>query len=63
MIDTSMNPGGDAAIAAGCTCPCLDNAHGQGWMGQGGRFWVRLDCPLHGEHKSQSYTHNSKDVA
>lgn len=27
------NPGSDEAIAAGCRCPVLDNAHGRGWMG------------------------------
>ena len=28
-----MNPGSDEAIAAGCTCPVIDNGHGRGYMG------------------------------
>lgn len=43
-------PGSDAAVALGCTCPVIDNAHGAGRGGDGPRFgWViSLDCPLHG---------------
>ena len=46
------NPGSDAAIAAGCRCPVMDNAHGRGmYEDEDGRpvFVRRLDCPLHGE--------------
>lgn len=44
------NPGSDAAIKMGCTCPVLDNAHGRGIMGEE-RFGFLMDeyCPLHGE--------------
>lgn len=44
------NPGSDEAIALGCTCPVMDNAHGDGIDdGEGGRlFWKRAGCPLHG---------------
>lgn len=38
-------PGSDAALALGCRCPVLDNAHGRGVEG---RFWMSADCPLHG---------------
>lgn len=41
-----MNPGSDEAIEAGCTCPVLDNAHGEG-RGDG-TFWISGDCPIHG---------------
>lgn len=50
---SAPNPGSRKAIAQGCTCPVLDNAHGRGaW---GGRrddnghllFWRNADCPLH----------------
>lgn len=50
-----MNPGSDKAIAAGCTCPVLDNAHGKGLQGwpdskrSEAAFWISDDCPLHGE--------------
>lgn len=39
-------PGSDAAIAEGCTCPVLDNAHGAG-IG-GGLWWIDSECPMHG---------------
>lgn len=57
MLDLKKNslpPGSDEAIAAGCVCPVLDNAHGKGYMGgvkdENGEIvyilsWV---CPLHG---------------
>lgn len=41
-------PGSDAAIAAGCLCPVLDNAHGRGWLGQEGVYCHSGDCPIHG---------------
>ena len=46
-------PGSDEAISLGCTCPVLDNAHGQGFPWQGGTsFWIAEGCPLH--HKEFS---------
>lgn len=42
---TPPNPGSDAAIDAGCTCPVLDNAHGRG---VNGLYWIAANCPLHG---------------
>jgi len=41
------NPGSREAIAAGCTCPVLDNAHGKGYMGVAGTYVYRLGCPVH----------------
>ena len=56
--DTSadLRPGSDEAIAAGCKCPVLDNAHGKGWLGMGGVYVMREDCPIHGriEHTEAS---------
>lgn len=54
----TTNPGSDAAIKAGCTCPVLDNAHGKGYLG-GVRnrdtgeimFVYNLACPVHKEPK------------
>jgi hypothetical protein len=55
------NPGSDAAIAAGCTCPVLDNGHGAGagWPDDigptfecGPVFWITEDCPLHGSQSA-----------
>jgi len=40
------NPGSDAALTAGCTCPVIDNCHGKGF-GPDPRFWVSGGCPLH----------------
>ncbi len=42
------NPGSDEAIAQGCTCPVLDNAHGRGYMGISNVFVWSEKCPLHG---------------
>jgi len=42
------NPGSDAALKQGCTCPVLDNGRGIGFVVDGERqFWVNGDCPLH----------------
>lgn len=38
-------PGSDAALALGCACGVLDNAHGNGIDG---RFVMSAGCPLHG---------------
>lgn len=50
----SLPPGSDEAIAAGCVCPVLDNAHGKGYMGgakdENGEtvYILSWACPLHG---------------
>lgn len=43
-------PGSDEAIADGCKCPVLNNGHGRGHLGEGGKFgwWVNENCPIHG---------------
>jgi hypothetical protein len=43
-----LNPGSDAALAAGCRCPVMDNNRGRGYLGQAGVFVMMADCPLHG---------------
>lgn len=51
------NPGSDEAIAAGCKCPVLDNAHGRGYLGgvkdeRGQTVYVyNFDCPVHAKEK------------
>lgn len=42
------NPGSREALALGCTCAVLDNAHGYGYMGNPGTFCITADCPIHG---------------
>lgn len=42
------SPGSCEAIDAGCTCPVLDNAYGEGIAGNGERYWKSFDCPIHG---------------
>lgn len=44
---TQPNPGSDEAIAQGCTCPVLDNGHGNEELGKERGFWISGDCPLH----------------
>ena len=50
MNTTIPNPGSDAAIVAGCTCPVLDNGHGRGVGGNGEKYgwWITEGRPLHG---------------
>lgn len=48
MSDWKHNPGSREAVATGCTCPILDNAHGRGRMGLGWDWWINLECPQHG---------------
>lgn len=45
------NPGSDAAVEQGCTCPVMDNGHGLGAYGVMGQFWINANCPLHGPRK------------
>jgi hypothetical protein len=49
----NQNPGSVEAIAAGCTCPVLDNNHGAGFP-YGGKtsFWYNGVCPVH-NHKEE----------
>ncbi|MBV8781015.1 MAG: hypothetical protein JO353_06425 [Phycisphaerae bacterium] len=50
-IQKQPTPGSREAIAKGCKCPVIDNAHGRGAYGtEGSRaiFVQRFDCPLHG---------------
>ena len=39
-------PGSPKAVAAGCTCPRADNAHGTG-VGAPPRFFISGECPVH----------------
>lgn len=43
-------PGSAAAVEQGCTCPVIDNRHGEGaWEFEGEmQWWMAEDCPLHG---------------
>lgn len=51
------NPGSDEAIAKGCECPVIDNAHGKGVMGSGEHrgWWINSQCPLHGEFREAQW--------
>ena len=48
-------PGSDEAIAAGCTCPVLDNAHGKGYMGIPDVFVFTVGCPVHNPKNLMHY--------
>lgn len=46
------NPGSEAAVSLGCTCPAIDNGHGLG-SGHGDKqFWITEGCPLHARSPS-----------
>ena len=50
----AMTPGSAEATAAGCTCPVIDNHHGQGVPTKDGpAFWTVPGCPLHGKVKGR----------
>jgi hypothetical protein len=40
------NPGSPEAVKAGCTCPQMDNGHGEGRAD--GNFVIDAACPIHG---------------
>ena len=46
-MNVPPNPGSDAAIADGCTCPVMDNGHGSQSLGDSRGFWVTAGCPIH----------------
>lgn len=55
-----FKPGSKEAIQNGCTCPVMDNHHGQGIpmrhpeTGEPSyAFWMDNTCPLHGTDKSE----------
>lgn len=49
MSSEKPNPGSSEAVAKGCKCPVIDNAHGRGYMGNPEVFVLQGNCPLHGE--------------
>lgn len=49
MTHTTPNPGSQAAIDKGCTCPVIDNHYGRGFTLNGETvFWINENCPIHG---------------
>lgn len=46
-IPKGLNPGSDAAIAAGCICPVLDNCHGRGAYNYPKSFYITAGCDVH----------------
>lgn len=61
MTPLEPPPGSPEAVALGCLCPVLDNAHGRGVVmkdyDSAGRvirttiaFWHNSACPLHGDN-------------
>lgn len=57
---SSPNPGSDAALNMGCTCPVIDNGHGRGYMGgikdnDGYTTFVFTEgCPVHGPRTKEA---------
>lgn len=45
--DQTPNPGSDAAIKQGCTCPVMDNWRGDPEMGRIRGFVIVVGCPVH----------------
>lgn len=57
MKEWEHNPGSADAVARGCTCPVMDNAHGKGLAGDGKAYWITMGCPLHGGGKPAEPRH------
>jgi hypothetical protein len=55
------NPGSDAAVLLGCTCPVLDNGHGQGYMGQPSIYVYTAGCPIHWDEKDRNDANTDHD--
>ena len=51
ILSHPLQPGRRDSVEKGCTCPVLDNAHGQGNEGQ---FWISAGCPLHGRKPKEA---------
>lgn len=56
------NPGSDAAIAMGCTCPVLDNGHGSERLGRERGFVMNSECTLHGIRIDKLSRQENKDA-
>ena len=53
------NPGSPEAVEKGCTCPIIDNHHGEGFPCDGKQaFWIDATCPLHGIYPEGGESHN-----
>jgi hypothetical protein len=48
--DAAPNPGSNEAFLRGCTCPVIDNNHGEGYKGLPGCFVYVSGCPVHWPH-------------
>jgi hypothetical protein len=56
-IEWTHNPGSPDAVDAGCTCPAIDNHHGEGMSySDGPRWWVNGGCPLHDPSEEEGET-------
>lgn len=57
-----LPPGSPEAIAQGCICPPMDNAHGLGIFGMPGHYVYVVGCPLHPEAMELREQHEEPDV-
>lgn len=48
--EMKANPGSRLALTIGCTCPVLDNGHGNDEIGNIRGFYISGDCPVHNPH-------------
>lgn len=55
MVDEMIyNPGSEEAVNQGCTCPVLDNGHGDEILGHVRGFWIDENCPLHAVQEEET---------
>lgn len=61
------NPGSKEATDLGCTCPVLDNCHGNGFPVTSNEgelliaYWMDAECPLHGFEKPREEKANTEE--
>lgn len=57
-----MTPGSVEAVFNGCTCPILDNCHGEGYHGQAGVFIYTSKCPVHDEERIAKFVADVNEI-
>lgn len=62
QMSDKPKPGSPEAVAAGCTCPVIDNGHGRGYMGQRGVYVMDGDCPMHDTHQRDHDTDAARAI-
>lgn len=60
---SDYRPGGYKSQQQGCTCPMMDNCHGEGRRGDGARWgwYVSGSCKIHGKEGAHEHQGHRAD--